>query len=586
MKEDPIKAWEYLTKAKEYVGADQYLNAKAIFVEAQILFDTNPQKAKENFMQADRLLIPIQSKEAFLLRARIWNSFTRLERRKDNYKRIFSVLTEKVIPLAKASGDSTYLAESYAAVGHVLMDHEQYNKAAKYYENALEMLRSRPQNGLLKLSVKISYCQNLLRAKELIKAKLILDEIRDKIPSNTLLAVRFGLNEGIYYNEIKQYKLAFQKLSEAKSLVGKLNDNQLKDAITYYQAIALKQMRKYEEAKKLESEMPKTPQIVYNKLALYQNNAESYFQQKKYDSAYFYLEKFSLLKDSIYNRRLKNEINAMEIKFRSEENQRKIAELKTSNQDAAFKVRQSKLYIGLFGISTILFSALAVLLYMYLQKNIHRERASVTKALLKGQEEERKRIARDLHDDLGGTLASVKMRFSGFVNENNIAANDSIKKIVEQLDNSSAKIRQIANNMMPEMLIKLGLEASLKDLCSYYHSDGLNINLNYLRVSETLKEPDKLTIYRIIQELLTNTVKHAGAKNVLIQCSQSGTTIFLTFEDDGRGLFQNKTESSAGLGLENIKARVAFMNGHLDIISGEGHIGTAFNIELNISYEI
>ncbi|AQX02827.1 ATP-binding protein [Elizabethkingia anophelis] len=589
-KKNSSKAWEYLRRGKEYSGTDLYLNAKAIFVEAIILSDTDRNKAEKNFLKVDKLLSSYNSKEAFLLRARAWQNYLQLHTAKHDHKTKLSILTQKVIPLLKAAEDSIYLAESYASIARIFMDHKQYEKATEYYKKALELLRNRDKKGSLKLSVTIGLCQNLLRSKEPQKAKLLLDDIRDFIPPNTQLAAKFGLNEGMYYSQINQYQLALQKFSKAKVLAEKLKKNQLKDAIIYYQKVTLEQMKRYKEASKVASEtFNKPPSNPRNKIVRYQNNSEVYFQQKIYDSAYIYLKKFSQLKDSIYVGRLKNEINAIEIKFRSEENQRKITELKISNQKAAFQVSQNRLYMIIFGISTILLAALVILLYMYMQKNkkehAHREHLNVTTALMQGQEEERKRIARDLHDDLGGTLASAKMRFSGFINENNIASTDeSIKRIMEQLDNSSAKIRQIANNMMPEMLLKLGLEAALRDLSNNYTSESLTINLNYLGVSETLAEQDKLNIYRIIQELLTNTVKHANAENVLIQCSQNEHVIFLTFEDDGKGLYSNKTMSS-GLGLENIKARVAYMNGEMEIIAGNEYKGTIFNIELNTSNE-
>lgn len=591
-KNDPDKAWKYLKKGKEYVGSDKYLNAKAVFYEAQILVHANPSKAEKTYLQADELLSPFHSKETFSLRARALNSYTDLRRRKGDYKTVLAMLTQKIIPLAKAAQDTFYLAQKYASVGQVLMEHAQYKKAEQYYEEALAQLKGRKKNGPLQLSIKLSICQNLLRSKQTAKAKLLMEEIRSFIPANTVLAVRFALNEGIYYNKISQHKLALQRLTTAKALADKLKHQELFKMVTYYQVRTLNLLKKHQEAQVLTSKtFSGTPLISRNKMVLYESNVDSYVRQKKYDSAYYYLHQLEHLRDSLYHTKLENEINALEIKFKSEENKNKIVALERSNLESLLDISQSRFYMAMLGMSTALFAALAILLYMYLQKNkkeqAQRERVSVATALLQGQEKERKRVARDLHDDLGGTLTAIKMGFLGLVDERNLVINEApMNKILVQLNHSVSKVRQIANNMMPEMLLKLGLEAALNDLCTYYSSDNLHIDLNYMEIEESISEQDKLTIYRIIQELLTNTVKHAHAEHVLIQCSRMEQTFFLVFEDDGIGLNPNGGSGSKGLGLENIKARVAYMNGLIEIVSGGAYKGTIFNIELNLSDEI
>lgn len=591
-KEDPDKAWQYLRRGKEYAGSDAYLNAKAAFYEAQILTHTDPSKAEKTYLQADKLLSPFHSKEALSMRARALNHYIDFRRRKGDYKTVLAVLTKKIIPLAKAAQDRPYLAQSYASVGHLLMEHEQYKKAEQYFEEALEQLKDRPRNGPLQLSIKLGICQNLLRSKQAAKAKLLLEELRSFIPPNTMLSVRFGLNEGMLYNKLSQPELALQTFTRAKALAEKLKQPELVKIVTYYQVRTLNLLKKHQAAQALTSKTFAAPPLIpHNKLVLYQNNADNYFLQKKYDSAYYYLQKLEYLKDSLYHTKVENEISALEIKFKSEENKNKIVALESSNLKSLLDVSQSRFYMGMLGMSTILLAALVLLLYTYLQKNkkeqAQRERVSVATALLQGQEEERKRVARDLHDDLGGTLTAIKMGVLGLVNERNLAiGEDPVNKILGQLNHSANKVRQIANNMMPEMLLKLGLEAALNDLCTYYSSDNLHIDLNYMEIAESISEQDKLTIYRIIQELLTNTVKHAQARHVLIQCSRMEHTFFLVFEDDGIGLNPAKNHKSKGLGLENIKARVAYMNGSIEIVSGGTYKGTIFNIELNLSDEI
>jgi signal transduction histidine kinase len=591
-KNDPDKAREYLKKAKEEAGEDPYLNAKSAFYEAQILAQTDVQGAVQAFLNADNLLTPFHSKEALFLRARSLSNYLRLISQKGDHTTSFSFLTQKVIPLAKAMKDTVYLAEKYGTVAKILMEQSQYQKADNYYRQALELLKDRRKDGPLVLSIKIGSCQNFLRLKKLTKAKLLLDEIRDYIPRGTLLEARFRLNEGMYLSETYAYKPALEKFKTAKALAAKLDNNSLVKAITYYQMNLLKIMKNHEQSQNIAfNTFNKLPLNASNKILIYRHNADIYFQQKKYDSAFYYLKKVNFLMDSIYESKLKNEISALEIKFRSDENKMKITELKAAQLNAQIEVDRGRFYIGLFALTTLFLGTLAVLLSMYLSKTkkeqVQREQVNTARALLRGQDEERKRVARDLHDDLGGTLTVLKMNLFNAINESStISQKQSLNEVIGQLDDSVAKVRQIANNMMPEMLLKLGLEAAIKDLCTYYSSDDLHINLDYMDVSESLQEQEKLTIYRIIQELLTNTVKHARARQVLIQCSQMEQTVFLTYEDDGIGLQQKDKSGSQGLGLENIKARIGYLKGHFEVVSEPACKGTIFNIELNVSNEI
>ena len=187
-------------------------------------------------------------------------------------------------------------------------------------------------------------------------------------------------------------------------------------------------------------------------------------------------------------------------------------------------------------------------------------------------------MARDLHDGLGSMLSGLKLHLSKLTNDN---ATD-LKNVNNQLDNSIKELRQIAQNMMPESLLKLGLNAALQDLCLRFSSSTVLIEFHSLGIQDSISESQQIAIYRIVQELINNAIKHSNASSILVSCTQNGSRFFITVEDNGKGFDVKKQTSVVSMGLKNIKNRVEFLNGKLEIDS-EPENGTAFNIELNVA---
>jgi signal transduction histidine kinase len=205
-------------------------------------------------------------------------------------------------------------------------------------------------------------------------------------------------------------------------------------------------------------------------------------------------------------------------------------------------------------------------------------------AMLKGQEEERNRIAKDLHDGLGGMLSGVKMSFTN-MKENLIMSAENVgvfEQSISQLDSTISELRKIAHNLMPEALVKFGLNDAIKDFCTSIMS-ATHINIIYESMGEvrTLDNTANTYIYRIIQELINNAVKHAKPTQILVQLTTTTNKIMLTVEDNGQGLDSNKLAASKGIGITNIKHRVNYFKGNIDFDNNTPH-GTVINIELNV----
>ena len=207
----------------------------------------------------------------------------------------------------------------------------------------------------------------------------------------------------------------------------------------------------------------------------------------------------------------------------------------------------------------------------------NQQKLSISNALIQGEEIERKRIARDLHDGLGSMLSGLKMHLSLADRDNR----ENKPDINEMLNDSIKELRNISQNLLPESLMKLGLEHALKDLCASHSSLKTAVEFQYLIKKSNLPQHLEIMIYRIIQELLNNALKYAKASQILVSCSQNKDVFFITVEDDGIGFNVKHAEKREGMGLRNIKNRVAFLNGKLEIDSVINK-GTSTYIELKI----
>jgi two-component system NarL family sensor kinase len=204
-------------------------------------------------------------------------------------------------------------------------------------------------------------------------------------------------------------------------------------------------------------------------------------------------------------------------------------------------------------------------------------------SMLRGQEEERSRLAKDLHDGLGGLLSGVKFSLSN-MKDNLIITPDNMtvfERSLDMLDTSIKELRRVAHNMMPEMLTRFGLDEALKEYCNTINTTNLlSVKYQSIGLDARLEKSDEIIIYRIIQELLNNIMKHAAAKEAIVQLVKEEGRLSIIVEDNGKGFDTALLKDNKGAGLTSIQSRVDYLKGRLEIHSEVGK-GTLVNIELN-----
>jgi signal transduction histidine kinase len=207
-----------------------------------------------------------------------------------------------------------------------------------------------------------------------------------------------------------------------------------------------------------------------------------------------------------------------------------------------------------------------------------------TQAVLSGEEIERRRLARDLHDGLGGMLSGIKLKLSNikgtFVLDKESAKN--FDNAIQGLDASVKEMRRVAHNLMPEVLVKYGLKEAINDFCSEFDaSANKKLKFRFYGIPQRIDQNKEIGVYRIMQELVNNAIKHAEAGNILVQLVQETYRLSLTVQDNGKGFNVKIIDECKSVGLNSIKTRVKSLNGILDINSTPGK-GTEIEVEFNL----
>jgi signal transduction histidine kinase len=205
-----------------------------------------------------------------------------------------------------------------------------------------------------------------------------------------------------------------------------------------------------------------------------------------------------------------------------------------------------------------------------------------TQSVLQGEEAERGRLAKDLHDGLGGLLSGVKLSLTG-LKVNYALSDENVKKFdhtLDLLDSSIKEMRRISHNMMPEALIKFGIKDALADFCSNLEKQ-IKINFNAYGTEKRINQDIEISLYRIAQELINNAIKHSQANELIVQLIVEDSRVNLTVQDNGQGFDTSILSTSKGAGIANIRSRVEAFNGRIDIYSEPGK-GAEFIVEFKV----
>lgn len=201
-------------------------------------------------------------------------------------------------------------------------------------------------------------------------------------------------------------------------------------------------------------------------------------------------------------------------------------------------------------------------------------------SMIEGQEAERMRIAKDLHDGLGGLLSTVKAHFSAIQNEvTKLERLNLTEKTNELIDEACVEVRRISHDMIPHALTLSGLPAVLEDRVDTLAGEGFKVDLDIQKFPEGMGKTRQAMLFRLLQEIISNIRKHANAKSILIQLLGNTGELSVIVEDDGKGFDYDQAIAAGGVGLKSINSRVEFLNGTIDWDSSLGE-GTTITVNI------
>ena len=479
---------------------------------------------------------------------------------------------------------------AYLTVGDILSKLSRTESALSYYKKAYEKARHSDKNWFLKTPLQ-KIADSYLAKNELDKARHLYDTIiaidRDAPSFEPTMHSYEGLGniamkEGAYKKAIQYYKQSLQYALQ-KGLSANVENFYTRMGSAFLADRQTDSARWYLQRAIANSSKSRN----FNNISqAYQVMALMHQQSQNFNEALNAFQLHKAYSDSILTVEKIRSINNLEVLYRTRQHENEILRLQKTQQDKDFAIknRNISIFIGLgvvVGMGVILF--LLIKTYRHRQrmqeeqvKELDRQHQIASLQLvINGQEAERSRIARDLHDGLGGLFSTVKMYFSTLEHEHSsLKENELFKKSYSLVDSASVEIRRIAHNMMPEVLIKMGLINAVKDLADNISAGRLlNVSLETHGMSKRLDAHTEIMLYRIVQELFNNIIKHAQAREVIVQFIRDGNRLSVVVEDDGCGFDPEEPADRIHVGIETIKSRVAYLNGKFTIDSQTG-IGT------------
>ncbi len=236
------------------------------------------------------------------------------------------------------------------------------------------------------------------------------------------------------------------------------------------------------------------------------------------------------------------------------------------------------------GISVVLVLLLLIGFIYYKQTQL-RQRNIAMQAIIQTEESERQRIARDLHDSVSQTMSAAKINLSIIGGELPFKDEEQQRRfdrVLGMVDDGFKEVRTISHNMMPWALHKTGLAKVVKQFICNVENGSISFNFFSKGFDEPFNDTVELILYRVLQESVNNVIKHAGADRVDVSLIRDERSISLTIEDNGRGFDASDPDFNAGMGLGNLRSRINFLKGKVDIDSQPGS-GTLISVYIPVS---
>lgn len=482
--------------------------------------------------------------------------------------------------------DSVGIQRAYNNMGNLHYILKNYAKALSYYKESYNMSQHLGDEGQMSMTLDniAGVYEGMGNYKEALNYELAAQKIAVKIDDRYMIGATYS-NMGDIHNNLQQYEAGKQNhLKALKIWEEDKNEDGIASACIklgqyYYRikrdyktaATYLERSLTYKQHKRVVGDA-------------YYSLAELYDAMGDYKNARRYSVLYIALKDELYNETLTQQMGEIQAKYETEKKEKENLELRRKNEiqqlllNSEKQKRRSLLVIGL--VVLILIGLTSYFLYnrrrLKHKAHIASELANQEKirfrAIIEAEENERSRIAQDLHDGLGQMLAASRMHVSVLKSAVSEEETPYAEKALEILNEAYQEVRNISHNMMPNALVRLGLIPAIKELVENINAANvLTIDFS-TNVDRPLGKSMDITIYRIVQEIINNMMKHAKADHIVMEISRTNDNLNISIRDNGVGFDTSIINESKGLGWKGIYSRVSMLNGtiKLDSVLKEG----------------
>jgi signal transduction histidine kinase len=517
------------------------------------------------------------------------------------------------LKIEEKRGDEKRMADLNDCLGVVYFKIELFDKSLAYHQKALDLYLAvqntpgvaRALSHLGTLHCSRHFCEPRNEEEKLLDFNTAISYLERSINQYSLIGDEKGIaygnqNMASVYSQMGKPETALGYIQKSVDFFRQSDDPDGFTNALYTLGKTYVSLNEYDKAIKAFRESEETG-LKHNMAEgiqyLYESIAYPYYAIGDYKNAYLYYIRYMTIRDSVYNTEKSRQIIELETKYQSEVKENKILRLTSE------KRRRNNILYVLTGVIILLGLSINYYVRLLRKKRIiadqnveirekkiaelEKERLYLAaRSVMEGEEAERSRLASDLHDGLGGLLSGIKINLSS-MKENAVITHENVNafnRALSLLDTSISELRRIAHNMMPETLNYYGLKTALEDFCTQVSPAGQPVlELQFFGDDIRFTKEIELTMYRIVQELVNNALKHSGATQINIQLFSEAKRLFAQVTDNGKGFDPAMIEKERkGKGIDNIRDRVTAINGKFEIWSQPGQ-GAEITVEMELS---
>ena len=551
---------------------------------------------------------------------------------------LFAVSAREMLPLAETQRNKFMEAIALVNLGRVMAGRDQYDSASYYQFKALKIAEVLGNDSLqaeasTSLGGIFNFRKDYQRNLEFAGRAL---EHAEKWGRSLQLTVLCMGNKALALSWVKRYREAIALEQQALPLAEKLGTYDYINIIKMNLASNWVALKDHEQAEKILGELTKelpahstAPLYRVSNLAIVgmiywdmrdgekatslllaqipaaKEIKENHLLQRIYDTLSVITESEGRYKDALaykkasqqYQSLLQKETNdrmfsELEVKYQSAEKEKALSRksLQLAQKDLQLQKNRYYMYYALAALVVcLLIVTLLVIQYRHRRrlhqnemKTLQQQRElQLLQALMQGEEKERSRIAKDLHDGVAGMLAAVKMHFSSIPTASELNEAEGYRQGMRLLNEATHEIRKTSHNLMPEVLLQHGLDEALRRYCnSINNSKAVQIEYDSWGEIDRFTDSFELSVYRIVQELVNNIIKHSRATEAMVQLTQQNDLLSISIEDNGVGF--SSENSAEGMGLRSLQSRIKAMNGKMEM-QASAKTGVSAYLEFEIA---